>query len=666
MNANGSAIADHFPATREASSLHRVADLQFALHQVSTVVALLPGYSAGVAHVAAAGRSHGAHSAGLLVGLEPSDPAYDIALANPYGLTSLVDPRIDAAILLSPQGQASAWSTVTEQSWNALTAPVLIVTGAEDLLKDDAGSWESRLDILRFADMGPLYGAVYDGATHGDLGGASASPALTASIAALSALFLDATLNGDAAALAAIASPQALVVNDPLLASAFERAGPSFGGTSAGSGYTAGSTAADTLFGLHTDDTIEGSAGGDQIDGGGGLDRVDYLASPTGAIIDLSAATSAGGDSSGDSLTSIEGVAGSAFADSLTGNAALNFLSGGAANDTLEGGASADTLNGGAGLDVLDDGTAFDTVDYTDGTDGGVNVNVINGVALTGGFVNSAGFYQGGVREDTILNLENINGTDFDDRLIAGSTSARIEGRDGDDYLYTFSGNDTMYGGAGDDFISTANSTDLLFGEAGNDTLNGGTGFDTLNGGTNSDTADYSERTGGVNVNLINATRITGGALNGSGVYVGGFTEDSLVSIENIVGSNFGDRLVGLNAGSRIDGRGGSDNIATFSSADTLIGGAGADTLAGGAGADTFEFAAGFGADRITDFAEGAGAGDVMRLVCLGAAFDSFGEVIAAASQSGGDVVFNFGGGNTITVLSATVASFAADDFAFG
>ncbi len=97
-----------------------------------------------------------------------------------------------------------------------------------------------------------------------------------------------------------------------------------------------------------------------------------------------------------------------------------------------------------------------------------------------------------------------------------------------------------------------------------------------------------------------------------------------------------------------------------------MIGGAGNDTLSGGAGNDRFEFSAGFGADRITDFTEGAGAGDVIRLIGLGAGFDSFAEVIAAATQSGGDVVFNFGGGATITVVGATIAGFATDDFSFG
>ncbi len=384
---------------------------------------------------------------------------------------------------------------------------------------------------------------------------------------------------------------------------------------------------------------------------------------PTGGDDDIAGTSAADVIDALNGNDTVDGLDGD---DSLIGGAGTDSLSGGADNDTIFGGTSPDTISGGLGNDVLDGGTAFDTLDYSDRADGGVNVNVINGVALTGGFINSAGFYQGGAQEDTISNFENIFGTSFGDRLIAGSTSASISGFGGDDFLFTFSGNDTLFGGEGNDFISTANSTDQLFGENGNDTLNGGTGFDTLNGGADSDTADYSARTGGVSVNLISNVAITGGALNMAGFYAGGFTEDSLVSIENIIGSNFGDRLVGLNAGSRIDGRGGNDNITTFSGADTLIGGAGNDTLAGGAGNDLFEFATGFGADRITDFAEGVGAGDVIRLVGLGAAFDSFAEVIAAASQSGGDVVFNFGGGNTITVASATVAGFAADDFSFG
>lgn len=49
--------------------------------------------------------------------------------------------------------------------------------------------------------------------------------------------------------------------------------------------------------------------------------------------------------------------------------------------------------------------------------------------------------------------------------------------------------------------------------------------------------------------------------------------------------------------------------------------------------------------------------------VGLGAAFDSFAEVIAADSQSSANVVFDFGGGNIITVSNATLSNFVASDF---
>jgi Ca2+-binding RTX toxin-like protein len=361
-----------------------------------------------------------------------------------------------------------------------------------------------------------------------------------------------------------------------------------------------------------------------------------------------------------------ETIRGNNSGNNINGLGGADFIHGFGGNDTIFGGTSPDTINGGLGNDTLDGGTAFDTLDYSDRTDGGVNVNVINGVALTGGFINGSGFYQGGVQEDVISNFENIFGTSFRDRLIAGSTSARIEGRNGDDFLFAFSGNDTLLGGEGNDVIESNKSSDQIFGENGNDTLNGGTGLDMIDGGAGTDTADYANREGAVSVNLTTNIAMSAGALNSSGFYAGGFNEDQLVSIEAVFGSDFGDRLVAGNFASRLEGRGGNDNISGLAGNDTLIGGAGNDTLGGGSGNDTFELASGFGADRITDFVEGASVADVIRLVGLGAAFNTFAEVIAVASQSGADVVFNFGGGNTITVLSATVAGFNSNDFSFG
>ena len=63
---------------------------------------------------------------------------------------------------------------------------------------------------------------------------------------------------------------------------------------------------------------------------------------------------------------------------------------------------------------------------------------------------------------------------------------------------------------------------------------------------------------------------------------------DTLISIERLIGSAFGDTIIGSD----------KDNI--------IIGGGGADTLTGGKGKDTFTFnAASDGGDTITDFTAG-------------------------------------------------------------
>jgi Ca2+-binding RTX toxin-like protein len=478
----------------------------------------------------------------------------------------------------------------------------------------------------------------------------------------------------------------------------------------AGADIVNGGDGADIVNGGDGDDTLSGGSGLDTLDGGAGVDFVD-LSFFSAVNINLTNGTlitggsivngAYAGGALEDRILGVENVVGSAFGDrivaanagstidggdggdrisglngrdtvfgyfgndTIDGGGGEDFLDGSFDSDSILGGQSSDTVRGGDGRDTLDGGTGFDTIDYSD-KGGGVNVNVINGVALTGGFINSAGFYQGGAQEDAIVNFENIIGSRFSDRLIAGSTSARIEGDSGDDFVFTFSGNDTLFGGLDRDFLSSGKSTDQLFGEQGDDTLNGGTGFDTLDGGDQQDTADYSDRTGGVNVDLRNGTAITGGTLGGSGNYSGGFTEDRLVSIENVFGSNFGDRLTGLSAGSNLEGRGGADRIIGVGGNDTLDGGAGNDTITGGGGADFFVFNGAFGADRITDFVGRLSGGtDVIVLGGLGPAFDSFGEAIAAGSQSGANVVFDFGGGNTITVLNATLSNLVASDFFF-
>ncbi|MEZ5920034.1 MAG: hypothetical protein R3C60_01655 [Parvularculaceae bacterium] len=101
--------------------------------------------------------------------------------------------------------------------------------------------------------------------------------------------------------------------------------------------------------------------------------------------------------------------------------------------------------------------------------------------------------------------------------------------------------------------------------------------------------------------------------------------------------------------------------------ADTLYGETDNDRLTGGSGNDTFTFNVGSQGDTIGDFTAGAATDDVIGLVGFGTAFDSFAEVIAAASDDGfGNTVIDFGGGQTIAIENVAVVQLDSADFIFG
>jgi Ca2+-binding RTX toxin-like protein len=141
-------------------------------------------------------------------------------------------------------------------------------------------------------------------------------------------------------------------------------------------------------------------------------------------------------------------------------------------------------------------------------------------------------------------------------------------------------GADTLNGSNFDDTLNGLAGNDVLHGLAGNDMLMGGAGNDLIDGGTGIDTASYADATSGVKVSLA----VTGAQSTG------GSGSDTLVGIENLLGSNYADTLTG-DAG-----------------ANRLNGGAGGDTLTGGAGADTFVFdvlTTSANKDTIKDFVSG-------------------------------------------------------------
>jgi Ca2+-binding RTX toxin-like protein len=300
-------------------------------------------------------------------------------------------------------------------------------------------------------------------------------------------------------------------------------------------------------------------------------------------------------------------------------------------------------------------------VTYTDGI--GMVETVASAVtAVTGDYVNgtSVGETINGTAGDDILlgndGADTINGNDGDDDLRGGSGNDILNGGAGNDTLNGGGSNDTLNGGDGDDVLTGGGGTDNLQGGAGNDhfVFTNNDGNDTINGGDGIDTLDFSAVTSAVQV----TTTFASGASIGT---------DSILFIENIIGTQSSDNLTTNGGANVIDGRGGNDTINAGAGNDTIIGGTGNDRLTGGTGNDVFVFGSGFGADTITDFDAigGAGAQDFLRLdPTLGITAANFASSVTI-SASGGNTLITIGG-NSITLLGVATANVTVDDFLFG
>ncbi len=291
-----------------------------------------------------------------------------------------------------------------------------------------------------------------------------------------------------------------------------------------------GSAFADTLLGGTGDDTLQGEAGDDTLDGRGGVDTADYWSSGNGVTVDLSLnLTLDDGFGDQDTLTSIESVRGSEFADSLAGDGNANRLTGGGGDDTLSGEDGADNLDGGEGADTIFGGGGQDS----------------------------------------------LSGGEGSDTLRGGSGSDQLVGGGGADHLLGGNDNDTLNGATGDDTLDGGSGFDSLFGGDGDDTLFAGAGNDSLNGGDGFDILDASASILGQSV------FIASGFAFGSETGVDRFT-----GIEHVIVGAGADVVIGGNADDRIDLGGGNDFGSGGAGSDTLFGGDGADDLNGGLGSD--------------------------------------------------------------------------------
>lgn len=311
----------------------------------------------------------------------------------------------------------------------------------------------------------------------------------------------------------------------------------------------------DFLFGEGGDDTFVASAGADTFFGGTGNDTVDYTASDAGVTISLETGTAAGGYANGDSLTDIESITGSAFADILTGDDNDNTLDGGDENDTLRGGLGADTIIGGDG---------FDTASYADSNEG-VTVSLRDNAPVATG---------GTAEGDTLSGIEGLIGSEFNDNLTGQENNVEdfIDAGDGNDTIYTRGGNDTIIAGDGDDHIIVSLNSDQF---ANSGDVTGGEGNDTLDfSGTGSNNSSQII----ANLSTQAMTYIT--PLN---TLITNTVEDEVTfsGIENLIGASSQDHLTG-NAENNI--------LRGLLGDDTLVGGAGADVLDGGEGNDTVDY----------------------------------------------------------------------------
>jgi len=328
---------------------------------------------------------------------------------------------------------------------------------------------------------------------------------------------------------------------------------------SAGSNNIVGTAQDDLIAGNGGDDIIEALAGKNRVDGGMGVDTASYVHATAGVTVNLSVTGAQNTIGAGiDTLLQMENLTGSAFNDTLVGSAATNIIEGGLGNDSINGAAGSDTASYEHAPSGVSVNLAFSAAQNTlgAGVDTLTQIENLRGSAFNDTLVGNAGsnIIEGGPQNDTIN-----GGAGFDTASYEHSTAGVTVS------LGVTTAQNTL--GAGiDTLISIENLTgsafnDTLIGNSGSNIIEGGPGNDNVNGGAGIDTASYARAPSGVVVNL---------GLTGPQNTVGAGV-DTLAAIENIVGSGFNDVLNGNGAANVIDGGAGKDTVTGGLGADVFV-----------------------------------------------------------------------------------------------
>lgn len=353
-------------------------------------------------------------------------------------------------------------------------------------------------------------------------------------------------------------------------------------------GFTANSANGGTRGDFNS---FQGMGGNDTIFGNRST-RVSYDDSMVPVSVDLSTGIGQAlnpADRVGD-MSQVVGV------DTFTG---VFRARGSSLNDLLVGGGAG--RNGGdftfeafeplAGNDTVNGKDGWDEVYYFSSPKGiRVNLGLSTGQVIEDGY--------GGT--DTLIGIEMVGGSEFDDHLKGSDDNAGAASNQ--ESFAGNKGNDTIDGGGGYDEVIYSDSlfainvnlgagtaqdgygtvdtllniegvegsrhNDTITGNAENNRIDGRLGDDTLDGAGGIDTAEYNNNIiSGVTVNLT--TGIASSAESGN---------DILINFENIAGSAFADVLTGNALANLLEGSAGNDTLSGLGGNDTLIGGSGDDT----------------------------------------------------------------------------------------